>query len=160
MRRLIISVAALAALATPASLFVIGGTAPAGATTVPKSLTCTKITGNAGGKVTISGCNVPTADKKTYASASAPKGLALASGGTLTWSTSKKTTVFKITSTVQSGTACAKVKNTGEVQASGHVTGGSAPKAISSANQAVSVKICLNKTTAAISIAPGTTAKL
>jgi len=156
MRRLVISAAALAALATPASLFV---TAPAGAT-VPKSLVCTKVSGNAGSKVTISGCNVPAADKLTYASASAPKGLALATGGTITWLSSKKTTVFKITKYVQAGTACAKVPNTGEVVATGSVTGGTAATAVTSKYQLVSVSICLNKTTAAISIAPGTTAKL
>jgi hypothetical protein len=156
MRRLIISAAALAALATPASLFV---TAPAGAT-VPKSLVCTKVSGNAGSKVTISGCNVPTADKLTYASASAPKGLALATGGTVTWSSSKKTTIFKITKTATGGTACKNVKGTGEVVATGSVTGGTAAKAVTSTGQLVSVSICLNTTTAAISIAPGTTAKL
>ncbi len=157
MRRLIISAAALAALATPASLFVVGSTTPAGATT-PASLVCTKITGNAGSKVTVSGCNVPTADKTTYASASAPKGLALASGGTLTWASSKKTTKFVITKTVQAGTKCKTIPNSGEVVATGHVTGGTA--AVTKVNQVVSVSICLNKTTAAIKIAPGTTAKL
>ena len=134
--------------------------APAGATTVPKSLVCTKVTGNAASKVTISGCNVPTADKKTYASATAANGLALAKGGTVTWATSKKTTKFVITKTVTGGKACAKVKGTGEVVATGHVTGGTAPKTITSVNQVVSVSICLNTTNTAISIAPGTTAKL
>lgn len=56
------------------------GLAP-GATT-PKSLVCTKVSGNAAGKVTIS--DLPVADKTTYASASAPKGAALATGGTIT----------------------------------------------------------------------------
>lgn len=156
MRRLVISAAAVAALAAPASLFVVGAGGPAGA--VAPSLVCTKVTGNAGSKVTISGCKVPTADKTTYASASAPKGLALDTGGTVTWSTSKKTTKFAITKVVESGTACKTVKNTGEVVATGKVTGGNA--AVTSVGQAVSVTICLNKTTAAISIAPGTTAKL
>jgi hypothetical protein len=157
MRRLVLSAAALAALATPASLFVVGGSSPAGATT-PASLVCTKVSGSAGGKVTISGCNVPTADKGSYASASAPKGLSLDTGGTITWSTSKKTTIFSITSALQEGSACKHVANTGEVVATGKVTGGTA--AVTKKNQVVSVSICLNKTTAAISIAPGTTAKL
>lgn len=158
MRRLVISVVALAALATPASLFVVSAT-PAGATT-PASLVCKKITGNAGGKVTISQCNVPTADKLTYASASAPKGIALATGGTLTWASSKKTTKFSISNYVAAGTKCATVPNTGEVVATGKVTGGTASTAVTKLGQVVSVSICLNKTTLAISIAPGTTAKI
>ncbi len=127
---------------------------------VPKSVICTKITGSAKSTVTISGCNVPTAYKTTYASASAPKGTALAAGGTVTWSSSEKTTIFKINSTVAGGTACASVPNTGEIVATGVVTGGTAATAITSKTQVVSVSICLNKTTDAITIAPGTTAKL
>jgi hypothetical protein len=91
MRRMIISVAALAALATPASLFVLGGATPAGAA-APKSLVCTTVSGTATGKVTVSGCNVPAADKKTYASAVANPGESLATGGTIKWASSGKTT--------------------------------------------------------------------
>jgi hypothetical protein len=160
MRRLVNSVAALAALATPASLFVMGSATPAGATT-PTSLACKKVSGTLGGKVTVSACNVPIADKLSYASASAPKGLALATGGTLTWATSKRTTTFVITHYVQAGTACKTVPNSGEVVATGHVTGGTAPRAITSLNQPVSVTVCLKKSAPyAISIAPGTTAKI
>ena len=158
MRRLIISAAALAALATPASLFVVGSTTPAGATT-PASLVCKRSAGNSGGKVTVSGCNVPTADKLTYASASAPKGLALATGGTLTWASSKKTTKFVITQMPRQARSARRSRSSGEVVATGHVTGGTA--AVTKVNQLVSVSVCL-KTAApnAIKIAPGTTAKL
>lgn len=90
---------------------------------------------------------------------SAPKGVALATGGTLTWASSKKSTKFVITKYAQKGTACSKVPGTGEVVATGHVTGGTA--AVTKVNQLVSVTVCL-KTAApnTISIAPGTTAKL
>jgi len=151
---------ATASASNPQSVTVTSASATVVARLVPKSLVCTKVMGSATSTVTISGCNVPTADKLTYAAASAPKGTALANGGTLTWASSTKTTVFTINQRVTGGTACSTVPGTGEIVATGSVTGGTAATAITSPGQLVSVSICLNTTTFAISIAPGTTAQL
>ena len=149
MRRTITSLAVLVALATPATLLVSGVT-PAGATT-PKSITCTSVVGTATTSVTISKCSVPAADAKTYASVKASNVSSLSSGGTIKWSSSAKTTVFKITSLVTSGTKCG---TSTEIVAKGSVTGGTA--AVTAKGQAVSGSICLNAGTGKISIVPGT----
>jgi hypothetical protein len=153
MRRMIVAAAALAALATPASLFVVGGTTVAGAAT-PKSLVCTKVSGSDKSTVTISGCAVPAADKKTYASASG-KATSLISGGTITWTSSKKTTVLKLK--VTSSTGCVKGDLT--EHATGTVTGGTAATAVTSKNQPVNLTVCITKA-GAISLKPGTKADI
>jgi hypothetical protein len=158
MRRIVTSVAALAFVATPISLLAVGGAAPAGAAKVPASIVCTKVSGTATGKVTVSGCTVPKADAKTYASASVTPGESLATGGKITWTSSKKVT--KISKpTVTGGTACKNVKGTTEVVAKGKVVTGSTA-VITPVGQPFAVDICLNATTGAISIAPGTKADL
>jgi hypothetical protein len=158
MRRIVTSVAALAFVATPISLLAVGGATPSGATSKPASIVCTKVSGTATGKVTVSGCTVPKADVKTYASASVSPGSSLATGGTITWTSSKKTT--KISKpTLTTGTACKTVKGTTEVVAKGTVVKGSTA-VITPTGQAFAVDICLNATTGAISIAPGTKADL
>ncbi len=151
---------ATASAKNPQNTTVTSASATVIAPLVPKSLACTRVVGSENSTVTISGCNVPTADKLTYASASAPKGVALATGGTVTWSSSRKTTIFAITKVVAGGTACTTVPGTSEIVATGSVTGGTAAPAITSNGQLVSVSICLNTTTHAITIAPGTTAQL
>ncbi len=153
MRRMIVAAAALAALATPASLFVVGGSTVAGAAT-PKSLVCSKVSGSDKSTVAISECAVPKADAKTYASASG-KASALASGGTITWTSSKKTTVLKLK--VTSSTGC-PVGDLTE-KATGDVTGGTASTAITSKNQPVSLTVCITKA-GAISLKPGTKADI
>jgi hypothetical protein len=152
MRRMIIAAAALAALATPASLFVVGGSTMAGAT--PKSLVCTKLSGTSTGTVTISGCAVPTADKTTYASASG-KSSSLAKGGTVTWKSSGKTTIFKVT--VKASTGCP----TGDLteKATGSVTGGTAATAVTSKSQPVSLTVCVSSK-GVISLKSGTKADI
>ena len=153
MRRMIVAAAALAALATPASLFVVGTSTVAGAAT-PKSLVCSKVSGSDKSTVTISGCAVPAADKKTYASASG-KATSLEKGGTITWTSSKKTTVLKLK--VTGSTGCA----TGDLteKATGSVTGGTASTAVTSKGQPVSLTVCINKS-GAISLKPGTKADI
>jgi hypothetical protein len=150
---MITAAVALAALATPASLFVVGGSTVAGAAT-PKSLVCTGLSGNAKSTVTISKCAVPTADKTLYASASA-KASALLTGGTITWTSSKKTTIFKIK--VTSTTGCA-AGDKSEL-ATGSVTGGTAASAVTSVGQKVSLKVCVSSTDA-ITLFPHTTASI
>ncbi len=159
MRRLIVSAAALAALATPASLFVIGSAAPAGAAT-PKSIPCTSITGvlSSTGSVTISKCTVPKADVKTYASASA-KTKSLATGaGTITWASSKKTTKVKVKFTAATKNACTVAQGSEYVIKGSVVSGGNA--AITPVGQVISLSICFNTTNDKITIAPKTTAEL
>ena len=154
MRRMITAAVALAALATPASLFMVGGSTVAGAT--PKSLVCTGLSGSSSGTVTISKCAVPTADKATYASASA-KATTLITGGSIKWTSSGKTTIFKIK--VKSSTGCAGGALT-EI-ATGSVTGGTAATAVTSVGQPVSLKVCVQTTgTKAISLYPGTKADI
>jgi hypothetical protein len=154
MRRTIVAAAALAALATPASLFVVGGSTVAGAAT-PKSLVCNKVSGSDKSTVTISECAVPTADKKTYASASG-KATSLESGGTITWSSSKKTTVLKLKIASSSGCAVGDLTE----KATGSVTGGTATKAVTSKGQAVSLTVCVDVSSGAISLKPGTKADI
>jgi hypothetical protein len=153
MRRTIVAAVALAALATPASLFVVGGSTVAGAT--PKSLVCTKVSGSDKSTVTISGCAVPKADAKTYASASG-KASALAKGGTITWSTSKKTTVLKLKVTSSTGCAAGDLTE----KATGSVTGGTASTAVTSTGQPVSLTVCVNSASGAITLKPGTKADI
>jgi hypothetical protein len=158
MRRIVTSVAALAFVATPISLLAVGGATPSGATTKPASIVCTKVSGSVTGKVTVSGCTVPAKDKTLYASASAPV-TALRDGGNLTWSSSKKTTKISKPTTSTTGTACKSVKGTSEIAAKGTVLKGSTA-AITPTGQPFAVDVCLNTTTGAISIAPGTKADL
>jgi hypothetical protein len=158
MRRIVTSVAALAFVATPISLLAVGGAAPSGAASKPASIVCTKVSGSVTGKVTVSGCTVPKADKTKYASASASV-TTLAHGGTLTWSSSKGTTKISKPSTSTTGTACKSVKGTGEIAAKGTVLKGSTA-VITPTGQAFAVDVCLNTTSGAISIAPGTKADL
>ena len=153
MRRMIVVAAALAALATPASLFVVGTSTVAGATT-PKSLVCSKVSGSDKSTVTISTCAVPKADAKTYASASG-KATSLISGGTITWTSSKKTTVLKLK--VTSSTGCVKGDLT--EHASGTVTGGTASTAITAKGQVVNLTVCITKA-GAISLKPGAKADI
>ena len=153
MRRMIVAGIALAALATPASLFVVGGSTVAGAT--PKSLVCSKVTGKDTSTVTISGCAVPAADKKTYASASG-KASNLEKGGTITWSSSKKTTILKLKVTSSTGCPAGDLTE----KATGSVTGGTASTAVTSKGQPVSLTVCVNSATGAISLKPGTKADI
>ena len=148
--------AGVAALATPVSLLTVGA-AQAGAA-APKSIPCTKVTGSASstGKVTITNCTVPTADKTLYKSASAPVTGLITGKGKITWSSSKKTTALSVTFAQATTNKC--TGGASEYTIKGKVvTGGNA--AITPVGQVVSLSICLSSTNA-VTLAPHTTAEL
>jgi hypothetical protein len=148
---MIIAIAATAALAVPTSVAVVGSSAPAWAAS---SITCTSVKGTISGSVTISKCSPETkAQKKTDKSASAPS-VSLATGGTLTWTTSGLTTVTSLTVTSPGQGAC-PAKST-EEDATGTVTGGTSD--LTHVGDTVSVKACLKGSK--ISLLKGTTAAL
>ena len=153
MRRMIVAGIALAALATPASLFVVGGSTVAGAT--PKSLVCSKVTGTDTSTVTISGMR-RTCGRQEDLRQRQREGLEFGKGGTITWSSSKKTTILKLK--VTSSTGC-PVGDLTE-KATGSVTGGTASTAVTSKGQPVSLTVCVNSATGAISLKPGTKADI
>ncbi len=90
MRRVLLAVAAAVSFSVPASVALVGTSSPAFASS---SLTCTKLGGNFNTSITIKKCSVPSADKKTYKSASVVVAT-LASGGTFRWSSSGATTTL------------------------------------------------------------------
>lgn len=85
MRRLIMVLAAATTLAVPVGIATVT-LAPAANAGV--SLTCAKLSGTETGSVTVKKCSVPKADKKLFKSLTAANATALATGGTLTWSSS------------------------------------------------------------------------
>jgi|GEM_PF-1927777 len=85
MRRLIMVLAAVTTVAVPVSIATVT-LAPAANAAV--SLTCAKLSGTETGSVTVKKCSVPKADKKTFKALTAANATALATGGTLTWSSS------------------------------------------------------------------------
>ena len=115
MRRLLVAAATALALSVPASVAVIGTSAPAWAAS---TVTCAKMSGTISGSITITKC---TPKSKTNVSASAPAS-ALTSGGSLTWTTSGGTTTVTMTVT-NAGQGGCKSGYT-EYDANGHVTGG------------------------------------
>jgi len=119
MRRIILALAAASALSIPTAVAVAGSSAPAWAAS---GITCSSAKGTASSTLTIGKCSPETkAQKKTDKSASAPA-VSLATGGTLTWSSSGLTTIFSVTVTSPGQGGC-KPKNT-EEDANGTVTGG------------------------------------
>ena len=161
MRRLIISAAALAALATPASLFVMGSAAPVAGAATPKSIPCTKVSGtaSASGKVTITDCTVPTADKTLYKSAVAPVKSLLTGKGKITWSSSAKTTAISVTFKEATPNKCGA--GSSEYAIKGKVVaGGNASTAVTPVNQPIAMSICLKSSNNAVTLAPGTKAEI
>jgi hypothetical protein len=153
MRRVLLAAATAVALSVPASVAVVGNSSPAFAAS---SLTCKKLVGKDTSTITVSQCNVPKGDGKTYAKATG-KAASLALGGTLTWSTSKKTTVIgKPTVTSPGQGRCATGQT--EEDATGSVTGGTA--VVTKAGDTFAADICLTNSTGAIALVPGTTASL
>ena len=124
MRRVMLAVAALTIPVSVTTVGLVGLAAPAGASA---PLSCTKVTGNASGNVTLKGCGGGLGKGSGPASA-------LATTGTITWKGHKKgTTTVSITSiTTPVVSRCAKGSTeedaTGTVTAdtSGKVTVGSA----------------------------------
>jgi hypothetical protein len=153
MRRIIIAVAATAALAVPTSVAVVGSSAPAFAAS---SIQCASVKGTITGSVAIGKCSPLTkAQKKTDKSASAPAA-SLQSGGTLTWTSSGLTTVTSL-SVASPGQGLCPVGSS-EFDATGSVTGGNSD--ITHAGDAVSVKVCVKSKGGKISLLKGTTAAL
>ena len=152
MRRLIMLLAALATVVVPASIVVLAQAAPANAAV---SLTCTKLKGTETGSVTVKKCSVSKADKKLYKSVTAPHALDLATGGTLTWSSSgTTTTVGAPTLTSPSGNCPTKDS---EELAVGRVTGGTS--AVTHAGDTFRAEVCITSS-GKITLAKGTVVDL
>jgi len=150
MRRFPVAIALVAALAVP-SAAVVGLSGTAGAGNAVLGTSCAKLTGTATTTVTISTCSPKLA---TYASAKGTSS-ALTNGGTLTWSTSKKTTVIaKPTLTGVSPVTCT-VAGSLEEKAVGKITGGTAT--YTKAGTYFRATVCVSPT-GALSLAPGTKA--
>jgi hypothetical protein len=144
MRRFPVVIALVAALAVPSAV-VVGLSGASGATTAAAS--CAKLTAKSG-VVTISSCTPKVAG---YTSASGSEA-ALAKGGTLTWSTNKKTTIVgKPTETVVKPDKCSGTGNT-EEKAVGKIKGGTAT--YTPTGQSFTAYVCLKT----ITLAPGTKA--
>ncbi|HXW34407.1 MAG TPA: hypothetical protein VEJ87_07490 [Acidimicrobiales bacterium] len=84
MRRVLLTVAALAIPLSAATVTMTGGTAWAKG---EKSITCKTVGGNPTGTVVISSCNGNTGGGASVS------GLALATGGVVTWNNGKTTTI-------------------------------------------------------------------
>jgi hypothetical protein len=152
MRRLLLVVAAVATVAVPSSIAVVALAPPA---TAAVSLTCTKLSGSVSGPVTVKKCSVVKADKKLYKTLTATSGIDLASGGTLTWSSSGTTTVIGAP-TVTSPTGNCPTKDSEEL-ATGTVTGGSS--AVTHAGDTFRAEVCITSKNK-IKLAKGTVVDL
>jgi hypothetical protein len=143
MRRFPVVIALVAALAVPSAV-VVGLSGTAGATT---TASCSKLAGTAATTVTISTC---TPKEATYASASG-KSSSLENGGTLTWSTSKKTTIIAKPTLTKQTNKC----GTGytEEKATGKITGGTAT--YTKKGETFTAYVCIGKE---LKLAPGTKA--
>ena len=150
MRKFPVAIALVAALAVP-SAAVVGLSGTAGAGNAVLGTSCAKLTGTVTGTVTMSTC-VPK--QATYASASA-KSSSLLNGGTLTWKTSKKTTVIaKPTLTSVTPVTCT-VAGSAEETATGAITGGTAT--YTKKGTTFTATVCISPA-GALSLAPGTKA--
>ena len=143
MRKLPVVLALVSALAVPSAV-AVGLSGTAGAATTPS---CGTLTGTAATTVTISKC---TPVKAGYTSASG-KSSSLENGGTLTWSSSKKTTTIakpkltKVTNKCGSGYT--------EEKATGKITGGSST--YTKKGETFTAYVCVG---AKLKLAPGTRA--
>ncbi len=152
MRRFIMMVAAVATVAVPTSIALVVTSPPAFAGV---SLTCTKLKGTTNGPVTVKKCSVTKADKTLYKTLTASSAIDLATGGTLTWSSSGQTvTVGSPTLTSPSGNCPAKDS---EELAQGTVTGGSST--ITHAGDTFRAEVCISSK-GKISLAKGTVVDL
>lgn len=152
MRRVLLAAATAVALSVPASVALVGSATPAFAAS---SITCSSLTGTITTTVTVKTCTVPKADKRTYASASGSAS-SLAEGGTLTWSTSKATTIIsKPTLTSPGQGRCASGST--EEDAVGTVTGGTA--VVTKVGDVFSADVCITAK-GKITLVSGTKASL
>ena len=157
MRRLLTVAAAAAALSIPLSAATVGLAGDAGAATAAtSSITCKGLSGTITTTVKVSKCT--PSGGKGYKSATGSAG-SLASGGNLTWSSSKATTTVGDTSAKQvtpnkCGTAGTEYSFTGKVTAAS--TKG---KGIPKKGDAVKALACVSAT-GSITLLAGTTMKL
>jgi hypothetical protein len=147
--RLLVVAATAIALSIPASVVVVGVSSPAFAAS---SITCKGLAGTASGTVTVSKCT-PKSKTNTSASGAAAS---LVSGGTITWTPSKQTTVTKLTVTSPGQGGCKKGST--EEDAKGSVTGGTST--YTHKGDVVSIRACFASSTGKLSLVKGTSALL
>jgi hypothetical protein len=147
--RLLVVAATAIALSIPASVAVVGTSAPAFAAS---TISCTSLKGTATGTVTIGKCTPKSKTNKSASGAAA----SLVSGGTITWTPSNQTTVTKLTVTSPGQGGCKK--NNTEEDAKGTVTGGTSTYTHS--GDVVSIRACFNSQTGALSLVKGSVALL
>jgi hypothetical protein len=144
MRRFAVGASAASALMVLATLSIGSFT---GAFAI-SHVTCKKLTGTVATNITITTCSPLSSTNK---SATAPTSSLASGGGTLKWSPSGKTTIFKGTVTSPSKSGCA-VGST-EHDLTGTVTGGTST--YTRKGDVVKGRACLSPT-GAISLVPGT----
>ncbi len=153
MRRMILAVAALGALAVPTSVAAVGLASPAMAAS---GTTCAKLSGVVTGTITFKKCSFATGKDKTNKTLSG-QGIGLASGGTLTWSPSGQTTTVGAPSFTSPGQGSCKPKNT-EYIVNGTVTGGTSTH--TQAGDPFDATVCVKNSNNKISLLKGTVATL
>jgi hypothetical protein len=129
-------VATVAAVAVPTSIAVVTLAPQAGATV---SLTCNKLKGTTSGPVSATKCSVSKADKKLFKTLTAPSAISLATGGTLTWSSSGETVTIGSPALSSGSGGCPK-KDTEEI-ATGLVTGGTST--VTNAGDTFRADVCI-----------------
>ncbi len=149
MRRLLLTAAAIASMAIPASV-IVGTATPSFATS---SVTCTGLKGTISGTVTIKTCS--PSGGKAYKSASGAAA-SLATHGTITWKGGGTTTISGGSAVVASPNKCAAVK-AGDLEYSFSATVSAATTVgvgIPKVGDTVSANACVS-TKGKISLAPG-----
>jgi hypothetical protein len=137
MRRLLKVAALAAAITIPASVATFSAAGPAFAAS---GVTCTSLKGSDSGNVTIGKCT--PSGGKGYKTASGAA-VSLATGGTITWKSSKATTTIGDTSTSSPGQGGCK-KGSTEYDFSGQVTAASTSGVgIPAVGDAVSARACV-----------------
>ena len=149
MRRLLMAATVAAAFAVPAGLVLTSSPASAAS-----SVTCKKLSGTITGTITISKCT-PKAPKGEKDKTLSGQATGLATGGSLTWSPSGKTTTVGKPVTTSPGQGKCPTGWT-EYISSGTVTGGTAT--YTHAGDTFSSDDCVNNSTSVIAILKGTTA--
>jgi hypothetical protein len=153
MRRFILAGATLITLSTPVALAVGASPASASASASASSISCASLKGTISGDITIAKCTPKT---KGYAKASAATSSLASGAGTIKWSPNGKTTVITTTFSSKGQGPCKK--GTSEYVAKGSVTGGTATN--TKVGDAVSVSVCVNTSSGAVTLAPKTTVLL
>jgi len=159
MRRVILGVAALATMAVPVGIVTL---TMAPAANASSSITCTKLKGTETGVVTVSKCSVPSADKKTYKSLGG-SAVQLATGGSLSWTSSGATTIVSApTLSTPSGgckaTKPGKAPTQTETLATGTVTGGTS--AVTHVGDTYRIELCITIKNGKLSLVKGTVVSL